>query len=74
MVAVAVPVSLLAAVALLMLGGWTLNLITLFGLAVGIGMLVDNSIVVLDNISRHRDKGVRPDIASIWARSSSRER
>jgi multidrug efflux pump subunit AcrB/ABC-type multidrug transport system ATPase subunit len=59
-VAVAVPVSLLAAVALLHMAGLTLNLITLFGLAVGIGMLVDNSIVVFESIERLMGRGVPP--------------
>ena len=63
-VAVAVPVSLLAAIALLMLGGWTLNLITLFGLAVGIGMLVDNSIVVYEAVQSRLERGVDPDRAA----------
>lgn len=63
-VAVAVPVSLLAAVALLYLGGWSLNLITLFGLAVGIGMLVDNSIVVYEAVQRLLERGATPDRAA----------
>ena len=63
-VAVAVPVSLLAAVALLYVGGWSLNLITLFGLAVGVGMLVDNSIVVYEAVQRRLEHGVDPDRAA----------
>jgi len=62
-VAVAVPVSLLAALALLFVGGQTLNLITLFGLAVGIGMLVDNSIVVYEAVQRRLERGVSADEA-----------
>ncbi len=64
-VAVAVPVSLLAAVALLYLGGWTINLITLFGLAVGIGMLVDNSIVVYEAVQRRLERGVAAERAAV---------
>jgi multidrug efflux pump subunit AcrB/ABC-type multidrug transport system ATPase subunit len=63
-VAVAVPVSLLAAVAMLFVGGWTLNLITLFGLAVGIGMLVDNSIVVYEAVQRRLERGADADGAA----------
>jgi multidrug efflux pump subunit AcrB len=63
-VAVAVPVSLLAAVAMLFVGGWTLNLITLFGLAVGIGMLVDNSIVVYEAVQRRLERGADADLAA----------
>lgn len=64
-VAVAVPVSLLSAVALLYLFGLSLNLITLFGLAVGIGMLVDNSVVVYEAIERLLAKGVAPGQAAV---------
>jgi HAE1 family hydrophobic/amphiphilic exporter-1 len=63
-VAVAVPFSLLAAAALLFLAGQSLNLITLFGLAVGIGMLVDNSIVVYEAVQRRLERGVAPDAAA----------
>ncbi len=63
-VGLAVPVSLLSAVALLYLGGWTLNLITLFGLAVGVGMLVDNSVVVYEAVVRRLERGSGPDDAA----------
>jgi len=63
-VAVAVPVSLLAALALLFVGNLSLNLITLFGLAVGIGMLVDNSIVVYEAVQRQLEHGASPDEAA----------
>ena len=56
-VAVAVPVSLLAAFAVLYLFGLTLNIVTLFGLAVGVGMLVDNSIVVYEAVQRRLERG-----------------
>ena len=64
-VAVAVPVSLLTAVALLYIGGLSLNVITLFGLAVGIGMLVDNSIVVYEAIERLLARGAAPREAAV---------
>ncbi|MCD4749123.1 MAG: efflux RND transporter permease subunit [Thermoanaerobaculales bacterium] len=64
-VAVSVPVSLLGAVALLYLGGLSLNLITLFGLAVGVGMLVDNSIVVYEAIEHQLARGADPGPAAI---------
>jgi len=63
-VAVAVPVSLLGAAALLYLLGLSLNLVTLFGLAVGIGMLVDNSIVVYEAVQRQLERGAGPDDAA----------
>jgi multidrug efflux pump subunit AcrB/ABC-type multidrug transport system ATPase subunit len=63
-VAVAVPISLLCAMALLYLAGQTINLLTLFGLAVGIGMLVDNSIVVYEAVQRQLERGASPDDAA----------
>jgi len=62
-IAVAVPVSLLLAVFLLDVAGLSLNIITLFGLAVGIGMLVDNSIVVYESIESLMSRGLSPDEA-----------
>jgi len=56
-VAVAVPVSLLAAVFAMHFGGHSLNLMTLGGLALGAGMLVDNAIVVVESIFRRRIEG-----------------
>lgn len=64
-VAVAVPVSLLIAGAMLYLAGYTLNLITLLGLVVGIGMLVDNSVVVFEAVQRCLERGLKPDAAAI---------
>jgi len=63
-VAVAVPASLLSALALLYLAGQSINVITLFGLAVGIGMLVDNSIVVYEAVQRALEHGATPDAAA----------
>ncbi len=54
-IAVTMPLSVLAAIICLSLMGITLNMVSLGGLAVGIGMLVDNSIVVIESISKHRD-------------------
>lgn len=55
-IAVSIPISVIATFALIYLGGFTLNLMTLGGLALGIGMMVDNSIVVLENIYRRRQE------------------
>ncbi len=63
-VAVAVPVSLLAALAMLFVSHYTLNVFTLFGLVVGIGMLVDNSIVMYEAVQRRLERGVSPDKAA----------
>ena len=62
-VAVAVPVSLLAALSMLYLVGQTLNLITLFGLALAIGLLVDNSVVVYEAVQRRLERGAEPAAA-----------
>ncbi len=56
-IAVTMPLSVLASLICLYLMGITLNMVSLGGLAVGIGMLVDNSIVVIECISKHRDAG-----------------
>ncbi|MEZ6018835.1 MAG: efflux RND transporter permease subunit [Planctomycetota bacterium] len=53
-IAIAIPISIIATFALLQLGGLTLNLMTLGGLALGVGMMVDSSVVVLENIFRRR--------------------
>ena len=54
--AAAIPVAVIATFALIYFGGFTLNLMTLGGLALGVGMMVDSAIVVLENIARLRDK------------------
>lgn len=64
-ISLAIPISMLATFALMFFFNFTLNLMTLGGLALGVGMMVDNSIVVLENIFRHRDEhGKSPDSAS----------
>ena len=57
-VAVSIPLSVLFAIVLMYFSGISLNIISLSGLALGIGMLVDNSIVVIENIYRLRARGV----------------
>ena len=59
-VAVAVPVSLLATVFTMGFAGYSLNLMTLGGLALGAGMLMDNAIVVMESIFRRRAEGDAP--------------
>ena len=56
-IAISIPVSLVSAVVCMYFSGITLNVISLSGLALGIGMLVDNSIVVIENIYRLRNEG-----------------
>jgi len=62
-IAVAIPVSLLGAVAVMYFAGYTFNTMTLLGLLLLIGVVVDDAIVVLENIYRHREQ-VDPDPVS----------
>ena len=65
-ISLAIPISVIATFALIYFGGLTLNLMTLGGLALGVGMMVDSSIVVLENTYRHRDEvGEQPSRASV---------
>jgi HAE1 family hydrophobic/amphiphilic exporter-1 len=64
-IATTIPISIIATFALIYFGGFTLNLMTLGGLALGVGMLIDNSIVVLENIYRLRKTGLDPKTAAI---------
>jgi HAE1 family hydrophobic/amphiphilic exporter-1 len=64
-VGLAIPVSLMTAFALMPLAGVTINVLSLGGLALGVGMLMDNSIVVLENIFRHRELGLGARLAAI---------
>ncbi len=64
-IATAIPISIIATFGLMYFGGFTLNIITFGGLALGIGMLVDCSIVVLENIYRHREEGKQPILSAL---------
>ncbi len=59
MVAVSIPTSLIITFLLMYLADYTINTTTLAALAVAVGMVVDNAIVVVDNVYRHRQKGQR---------------
>ena len=56
-IATAIPIAVVATFILMNSTGLTLNMMTLGGLALGIGMLLDNAIVVLENVFRHRERG-----------------
>ena len=62
-----IPISLLAAVIYILATGETLNIITMSSLSIAIGMVVDNAIVVLENITTHIDRGAKPKQAAIFA-------
>jgi len=55
-ISLSIPISIIATFALIFFGGFTINLMTLGGLALGVGMMVDSSIVVLENIFRRRQE------------------
>jgi hydrophobe/amphiphile efflux-1 (HAE1) family protein len=56
-IGLSIPIAILATFAMMGLGNLTLNVISLGGLALGVGLLIDNSIVMLENIFRHREEG-----------------
>lgn len=58
-ISIAIPISIVATFNLMYFNNLTLNIMTLGGLALGAGMLVDNAIVVLENIFRNRDAGMK---------------
>lgn len=63
-IAISIPFSVIATFMLMYFGSLTLNIMTLGGLTLGIGMLVDNSIVVIENIYRHLELGIEPKEAA----------
>ena len=64
-VSLSIPISIVCAFILLYFSNLSLNMFTLGGLALGVGRLVDDAIVVLENIYRHRNAGASPAEASI---------
>ncbi len=64
-VLLSLPLAVLAAIIGLYFSGQSLNSMTLGGLALAVGLLIDQSIVVLENISRHLDKGLAPREAAL---------
>ena len=64
-VACSIPLSVIAAVVAMYFSGVTLNIISLSGLALGVGMLVDNSVVVIENVFRLKQHGISTKRAAI---------
>ncbi|MBR1403635.1 MAG: efflux RND transporter permease subunit [Treponema sp.] len=64
-VGLSIPISVFITLMLMYFQGLTINMISLAGLLLGIGMLVDNSIVVLENIYAYRQRDAKPRVASI---------
>ncbi len=61
-----IPTSLIITFLLMYIAGYTINQISLSSLAIGIGMVVDNSIVIMDNIKRYLDRSVSSKESAIW--------
>jgi multidrug efflux pump len=64
---VAIPVSLIGAVFLMLVAGFTLNLLTLLAIVLSVGLVVDDAIVMVENVERHLQEGKRPIQAAIDA-------
>jgi HAE1 family hydrophobic/amphiphilic exporter-1 len=68
-IALAIPFSLLLAIVGMFFLDFTINMMSLFGLIIAVGMIVDNAIVILENVTRHRETGERPNEASTYGAS-----
>jgi multidrug efflux pump len=64
---VAIPISLIGAVALMLAAGFTINLLTLLAIVLSVGLVVDDAIVVVENVERHLQLGKSPTRAAIDA-------
>ena len=64
-IGISLPISILLTVMFMSIFGFTLNLITLTGLIMGMGMTADASIVILENVFNYRKRGAKPNIAAI---------
>jgi HAE1 family hydrophobic/amphiphilic exporter-1 len=64
-IGLSIPVSILLTLMFMSVFGFTLNLLTMTGLILGLGMTVDASIVILDNVHNYRERGAKPEIAAI---------
>ena len=73
-VAIAIPLSMLISFVGIQWMGYTLNMIVLFSLILVLGMLVDNAVVIVENIYRHREMGEDGINAASGVRGKSRSR
>jgi multidrug efflux pump len=64
---VAIPISLVGAVFLMLVAGFTINLLTLLAIVLSVGLVVDDAIVMVENVERHLHEGKRPGQAAIDA-------
>jgi HAE1 family hydrophobic/amphiphilic exporter-1 len=64
-IGISIPFSILVTLLVMNLAGLTLNMLTLAGLILGVGMIVDSSIVILENIFKYRERGAKSEVAAI---------
>ena len=64
-IGISIPFSILVTLLIMNLMGLTLNMLTMAGLILGVGMIVDCSIVILENIFKFRERGTKPDMAAV---------
>jgi HAE1 family hydrophobic/amphiphilic exporter-1 len=64
-IGLAIPISILLTLMFMSIFGFTLNLLTMTGLIMGLGMTMDGSIVILENVHSYRERGAKPEIAAI---------
>ena len=64
---VAIPLSLVGTFALMLAFGFSINLLTLLALVLAIGLVVDDAIIVVENVNRHLEEGMKPIGAAIQA-------
>jgi HAE1 family hydrophobic/amphiphilic exporter-1 len=64
-----IPFSLILAVILVYFLDYTINMMTLFAMIIAVGMIVDNAIVILENITRHREEGEHPREGAVYGAS-----
>jgi len=63
----AIPLSLIGTLSMMLVFGFSLNLLTLLALVLAIGLVVDDAIIVVENVSRHIEEGMKPVAASVRA-------
>ncbi len=63
LIGISIPVSLIITLLFFYLAGLSINIISLSGLVLGVGMMIDNSIIVIDNITQHRQRHSKLDLA-----------
>jgi multidrug efflux pump len=66
---IAIPLSLIGALFCMLAFGFSINLLTLLALVLGIGLVVDDAIIVVENVNRHLDDGMKPIPAAMLAAS-----